>query len=1515
MSNSAHPRLPRASNLDCDIAKRFTDRPTLLDAADQILRERWHEHFPNDGLDPLTLYVASRHPHRDSTWTRPLSQVLVERYCQRQTLNLTPGDDYLTHRVQPDPSWKLDIDLHPVELLINEAAPQLLAVYRQSLVDYWSRFDASGKTPWQWFANYLRDQLHTAIEQQREANTWPGFALASARLVHDYPDPSAHGTWQNTAGLKVSHLVVDFSADGKLDTDLASALLIEHTDGNPGRDLTLLFTLTGKLYRFTSRQHLLQSVGRYWPSEDQLAPYVISIGPLTQAVFDRQALGLLDQQLRVVTQRANHYRSKLDALNMNQDLDRLTSMLDFCNDAEATQRQALSEQLPEWLRDAPGRPLMHYSNLLLDVAQGVQDANGESWLDGIDNAETFANRKISERFAMDHPDDAPSVEQIRIINYQTTAVAAPGQDAIVTTGEVTPVMFTLAQLAIGNLGLLKSGRVELSNTTGDTLPKWLNEHYLRTVISETDIATLYPAMLRERLLDDPSQRGSRQTLLTNQLRSQLPALAQELYLRGKLLDQQAVDRIAEVFEAIDDGAPHWVMRPLGFIKAPGSTVDYPCNTWLIEPLSPNGDSCLLYRPLHEDSLLQFTDRLALFVAISNPGKLQNDLLQRLPADTRRFYAHGGFLEPHLFVILEDTSATPFETPAPVKLALPPPVAKPGEALYQACVNESIQHFADQASSTAQTRWASWKALGWLLFNTLLPLAGGTLGKVAWLAQMEVALAEYVDSDTTLEPDEPRLSLVNLLVNIATLLFFHSLVRQRLEQGETAAFRGPVPSTQISALPTPTTPAVTDTALGFDLGWSRPDSHLSATQRAQLQALKAEIAAAALGPAIPNGPLRGLHLLNNRLYTLLDGNVYEAVLDTARNQMRINGPDLTPGPWLRHDEAGRWRMDLSLALKGGMPLSGQLRRLQLEKQNALSSVNELIRADKESISAKIKEQGTIDNLVAATHDDTTLQRCQDKAQALSAFWTTHLERLHTRNGLEPIKDFKKVQAFALYQDSFCQRLLRKILHMRYQPVREQLLQIARQQVTDQDLAASDAHIAATRLDRIAPLIDQMIENNKHLRQCQDALNKLASPRQPEILQWRNLAAILPATAERDLILRFLRLEGLLNRLTLVHGLSGEAPYWRDRFWRSLELGIAQRAKLLKLSDTDPEVTVRLLRSIVDQLQASARQLSHFVEHIQGNAALQTAHQLQAELDWITSHLKQDLAELPDYPPVSNLRQLRKKMPGLIETIDHGLLLAEPRGNDANTVDIPGPDSKAPTRTYHLKQGEWVELKPDNIAPRPTGVSLKRLLKGSDRLMQDARDEYARLQRASSRYLPVELEESVNHQRDRLLAQVEAIESRLTDDNETDEAQGGKDAELVSRNLRSLADDLQGKATELRMSAALGQPPRMGEVMFLVDHHQVSISAVETRTKLARSKGRPADFLDEYSISHQGQVLWYAHFHYPAMDTAKADFTAGHLKTSAQRHLSGQRHADGTGSTAEVYRSPITGAVAARYFFNL
>lgn len=1497
MNDNLHQRLAMVTDLHCQVARRFSERPTLLEVAGDILVQAWQQRQLATRHDPRALYLTTLSP-TGKAWVRPLPQVLVERYCLRRTLNLPAEEAFLSMLPDAATADRLTIDLHEVELLINETAPALLETYRQRLANFWSRASLTGETPWRWYANVLREQMRKAIDSHARDGNLSTFALAVASLVNNYPSTAERATWPNTADLKVNLLGIDFSPDAQFDADLASAVLIEQQSHQPERQLTLLYTLSGRLLAFPSRQALLETINRNWPDSLRSSPRQVNLQPTTQSVFEGQALGLLSTQLQLIDAIAGKYRSQQDAEALANELDRLTSLIDLCDTDEAARRQPLVAELPAWLRDAASRPLMRYSTLLVDVAQGYQDANGQFWLDGIDTSEAYANRLLAARLASDHPAEPLDPEHVHLVNYQTTAVAAAGQDAVIPLGEVTPVTYTLAQLAIANLGLLKAGRVELSTTDGSPLPAWMTETYLRQLVRELDVGAHYPAMLRERLLDDATERARREKLFTLQLHSQLPALAMELHLRGVLQDADISSHIGELFspQASPD-TPRWALRPLGFIKAPGSPADRPRNTWLIEPQAVTTGPCLLYRPLHPDSLLFYRDRLALLDAIATPGVLQDDLLRRLPAEDRRFYAHGGFLEPHLFTILEDTSAVPWQTPAPVTLALTDAEQAPGKALYLACVNESIQRFAEHAASSAQARWDSWKELGWLLFNTLLPLAGSTLGKVAWLAQMEVALASYVEDDA--DPTRHRLAMVDLLVNIAMLLFSHSIMRLQIEQASPSlASEDPTPAQPAAEA---VLPVIEHDRSPLDFGWARADHRLDSHQRQALEALKASPTPAELGSAVPNGPMQGLYLYRNSFYALLDNSVYEVMHDDGL--IRLIGPQQQPGPWLMRDEVGRWKVDLRLRLKGGQPLSEQLRKLRLEKQAALQASSDQLQADKAQMADKLHQVATIEKLLVAASDDSLLARCQEKIQQLSAFWVEHLERLQSHNTLQPLKEFKQLQAHALYQDSICQRLLFRILRERFTPPREQMLQIARQQAEGEELSPADIRIVTQRVGSMLPLLDRMIQSNTALEQLQINLKRLASAQQPQISSWSELASSMPASLEKELVLRFLRLESLVNRLTLTFRLSDQAKLWRDRFWSGVQLAIAQSAKLPGHANLDEEAKVRVLRSLEQQYLASSRQLDNFASLVPEEDAQHTLQGLRDEVSWLNAETRQQLSQLPDYPPVCTLTQLRSRLPGLIETAEHGLLLGEPRAGTPDIVDIPGPDSKMPTRTYQLEHEQWVEVQPAAPAPPVGKRKLTQLLKGSTALMNTAREAMQRS--VYARYLPVEIEETLLQQHDLLMARADAIEQALTASNQTDEARQGLDAEGVARSLRSLADQVKSHATQRRIEAALAQPPRMGEVQFLLEKGEVQIRAEGARVRLAKVPGRPADFIDEYSISHQGKVHWYAHFHYLANDSAKVDFTVGHLKTAEQRFMTGK----------EVYYSEITHAAGRRLFFDL
>ena len=1510
MTDTLVQRLALHTNLDCQVARRFAKRPTLLDTASDMVQARWQDHGLSANLEPASLNLVSRTPWHGTPCIRPLAHAVVEAYCSKLTLHLTEGEDYLTRHHQPDPAWALTIELCAVEQLINQVAPCLIDEHLQQLVAYWSQPDDSGQSPWSWYARYLRRVLGQSIDSHYQAGSLPSLALGTARLLHDYPKADSRQAWSNTAMLAISELSIDCSSDDTLDVDLASALLIERRHSQPAPAITLLYTLTGRLLAFSSRQALLEGIGLGWPAAASTAPRKVTILPCTGDAFEHQARGMLAQQLRAIQHVGKQSTPVPDPIALTLLVDQLSAMFDQCDDLETARRASLNERLPDWLRNADSPVLLHYSNLLADIAEGYDRAQGQFWLDGIDNAEDFANHRLSTRMQHDHPDSAPEPSQVKVINHQVTATAVPGQGGVIQAGEITPVTFSLAQLAIGNLGLLKPGKVTLTRD-GGALPAWLSESYLRTIITELDIGSAYPAMLRQKMLDDPLQRQERVQLLTRQLRSQLPAQALEMHLRGQDIDKDAAERIALALNPqLATGSPRWVIRPLGFISSPGATADHPHNTWLIEAETPARLPCLLYRPLHTPTLLQFADRLALFVALGTPGELQTDLLQRLAPDVRKIYAHGGFLEPHLFHPLDDTSQIPLSTPAPVQLAIEPASVDPGAAIYQACVEETIDRFRQHAATSEQTRVLSWGKLGWLLLNSVLPVAGKLVNTIAWLAQMEVALAAYVESADEQNPTEHRMALVNLLVNIAMLLFSHALFRERLEllpeppaepggQTPPASAAASMPQTSI----TPVQPEL------LDFSWASARRKLSTNQQQQLTSLQAVVAVSQLHSPAPSGPLGGLYLHENRLHAVIDGQPFEVTADSDTDQIRIIGPDRTLGPWLKRDQNGSWQLDLGLRLQGGMPLGKRIQQTREANRQALQDVTARIGA------ASSRAHTQTDALAAEvakmdTDDPATLKASLARVQALAQFWEQYLddfERLDTLTG--GTRDFKLNRAKLLYQAGMARQTMLSALHELYQGQREQLLKLAHKQTLGESLSDADSRIAGQRLSELAPLLDQLMDTTRILGQHQARLQQSSSRSQPDINRWYESITQLKVTREQPVALRFLHVETLINRLTFVHALGEEGLYWLERLWNGIQLVMGQRVQFLTTDIASDEAKVRLLQGLGEKLASVRRQLQNLDATQADTATKRTLAELANDLDDIDNGVKADLDELPSYPPTVTVAQLRRQLPGLIETQEHGLLLGEPRKNDASIVDVTGPDEHVPSRAYRLEDGNWVEIAHQS-EPRPAtaGKSLKRLLKESSALMRRADERLQKLEaHTSGTFLPVEIEEQVNQQREELLGQINAIEARLTAANQTDAAPREEDAAFVMQALYQQSERLSQAAPRLRTRAALAQLPRMGDVQYLIEHDQVQVSATPGRTRLAKVKGRPADFMDEYAISHDGEVLWYAHFHYPALETPKAGFIVGHLKTAAQRYLT-------SNDPGSVYRAGITPAAAQRFFFN-
>ncbi|CAK9890269.1 dermonecrotic toxin domain-containing protein [Pseudomonas fluorescens] len=1523
-----HQQIASRAPLSCAVAKRFVSRPSLLEIVSEVLIEQWVARGLDIAHSPLRLYLispaTSRHAH-----IRSVPQVLIERFCLRRTLNLTEGEDYLSPLPLADRSSQLDLDLHTVEQLINECAPWILDQYQQALVAFWGESNAHGETPWQWYGNYLHKLMKDSIDLGLRAGTLDTRQAATSRIVDAFPCQQDRAAFGNLSHLRVQSVAVDLSCVLVLDADLSSALLIEDQYNNdPQQTAAILFTLVGALVPFKSHGQFLDFLGQNWPAHLQHTPARVIISPSPGCAFAAQARGYLQQQLRLIDTIAANARTEQHATALSTVLDQVTSMLDLCTAQELVRQAKIKALLPDWLL---GSDLaLRYSLLLSKLAELNLDGRGTSWREGIEAVEVYACRLLDQRLALDHADVDFKAGEIEIINHRVDATAIGNQGTVITDGTVTVVHFSLAQLAIDNLGLLAPGRVMVEHSGGARLPEWMNETYIRTLVGELDIGSRYPQTLRQLLLE-PGQQQRRQALFTAQLQVQLPMHALELLLQDKAISEAGYKAVEWVFANHADLSPDnhnaAVLRPLALIRSPGAIADPVLNAWLIEPREPWQGPCMLYRPLHPQTLQEFDNRTALFDAICSEGPLQDDILDRLAPEVRPLYAKGGFLQPHIQRFGQGSDFAPQTIPAPATLAFTLAAEAPGTLIYQACARELIEQAQRQSTTTSQTRWNRWKTLGWLLFNTVLPLFQGNVARIGWLIQTVESTQHLLATDAGKDPLDHQLAFVDLLLTIAMIILVHVVRRDDIT---TQLGKGlPLQPAQSPGQATPLAPFTPLADIDLDFTWSRPGLHLSSAQKADLQGLASTLNASTLGSAIPHGALMGLHLHNESLWFVTTGQVFKVVLDPLTEQPRIVAADGTErfGPWLRKDEAGRWTLDLRLRLQGGMPLRQRLKSVN-DPQRVLELDNNLREQQASAITRERNFQTFVTNHINDQTPALTLYAYVTKLEQFATFWEDHLNTLEQRNEIRVLKGYKLARAKALRGRARCVQSILATVNNLHKPLRQRFKALVRSThgklPPEQEASAPPEHIRL--MDEMEPLIAKMIDNTLTLSSVQLELHKLASAQHPEIQLLELSVKQFEPQPWSKLYWHTLRCELLNNRLrlSLDDDTSEDADYWLERSWGNLEHGLVQRMSLHHLAEPPAEVRARLLDTIANHFRAALRQLGNLKPLLTEAAAQGVLERLNSDAALLLRETQSDLDEYPQsLLEHSSVRQLHNQVPGLIETADQGLVLGTPRADNADIVDVRNPQDQTTSASYQrdANSDAWLPVEPGLPAQpvaesAPTTASLGTLISHGARLAAQAREEISRLSALrTDTYLPIEFEEILQRRKRPVEAQGQAIEQALSRLNLTDQAEDGADAALQIRQLDELAGDLDQAAAKLRTQAALVQSPSMDELIYLLGKQQVRIQALGRRKLLAKNRKWPRDYLDEYVILHDNRPLWYAHFHYSAADTPKDSFTAGHLKLASQRYERGPYRVEANGSRTVVQRGPITLAQARCWFLTL
>lgn len=254
--------------------------------------------------------------------------------------------------------------------------------------------------------------------------------------------------------------------------------------------------------------------------------------------------------------------------------------------------------------------------------------------------------------------------------------------------------------------------------------------------------------------------------------------------------------------------------------------------------------------------------------------------------------------------------------------------------------------------------------------------------------------------------------------------------------------------------------------------------------------------------------------------------------------------------------------------------------------------------------------------------------------------------------------------------------------------------------------------------------------------------------------------------------------------------------------------------------------------------------------------------------------------------------------VIKTLDSKSVVGELRQGRADTpgnvVDVTDPLTGETVASYHehADSGFWQVIKPASAARVPAPAPVRRSLKTIKAQALTIRSERVGIER-SIEYQQKKLSqglraESINPREwEVMLTQhaekFDALAEELKRDRPEEAAAKALRDEYLeeARTVNRLAHKLCSQGYKL-------QRPNASNIAYLWKHGFVDINLRRERFQLLAG-----DYLTEYAIRDTDKIraampledadLWYAHFHYPAIDTSPLEPTFGHLKTKAERRF--------------------------------
>lgn len=1554
---------------------QFLPRPTFKKVVAEAFKQAMLEAYPGLKADVSHAHISQSLPSADaqpapapdppSTWRLIApSTLLIQGFIDQRTLNLSADRHRLTIDQKVENPAPLSVSMATLEKLLNEWAPQVIDVFAQALIHFWSTPSPAGVSPWLWLSRVLQVGLSAthndthrqpALTQEQSAGlgALSGFADKDQRLKLTMETP-LHAYLVN---------IDTTDAQGPRRLQIPGLALITRSIGE--RLIVMAWSLADGIEVFDSLQDFAQTLPRRIPGLADDSPVVWSAYEPEGHFFQALAQTLLDKTLRTLTALGQTARAeRWSAGRLALALDEEALMFHFFSAQGSKDFEQLVSKLPQWLTTAARADIRAYSRLLANQVAQQQSAEGKTFLDDIPTLLDFALQTLNARMQQDHPDDPVDAARIDIHD-----IAIQDLKMAWLTEDVMP----LTEFSLTYVGGKPAAFIQVKERSGLPLPTWLNASYIKNLLEEIDIGSLYISLLKANLVDDAEQVTKRKALFKSQLQAQLPLLALEHKIRDRFgFTEAGWQLVARLMKS--NAVPlnnQDCIRPLAFTLYDGASANIVGNMFVLGPRDLSSGPLVLYRPFATDSLLEFADREALMKAIRQPGELQDLVVAWLPDSVRSYYAEGGFERPHLESVV-NAGLLALLPISPAQLA---DLIIQDDALAYAFDShiEALITLSDkQTVSSSERRWILFKRYAWMLFNGLTFFVSGPLQKAAWVFQTLISIDETLQARIESDPEAAKQSVISLLLNLSQALLYEGLsfhaalnVHSRLQAPPDLPMPAPLelPTHSAPKLPAASSPAQAvsrktgpdpdaQAARAYstlDFSWFNGQPRPSTRQRAALDTFITDLDISS-GTPIEVGPLKGLINFQGNTYAVIDKKTYRisrqddgVVIQDAKQPTRL-------GPWLMSDDTGHWDFDLRLRLRGGGPKK-RIAQMREEKKQALT---QLVAEEARLMTEKLARDRvlTLTETLMATpsgREATFFERYETEFTQWSISARALIKTVQKMNDITPVPSFEaKMQALwaeltlklfkmqnhleeqrkdlplTAFSAEFKIRLSVAINQLgadNQQPYLELVEHLKKAEVLERKafdiaLMESEGILETSKLPipRDSPLADLFLKKDKHFFDrhwaviYMETLQELVLNRAASDLNAEELHAFNHLNTDV-----FVNMGWSQLRLRLQEGQIGVEHIEFYESAITLYQGLTATCEnliTLKSEHFRNEYLPSLLAAIKPLQSFAEMQLSKVIWESESSSS--ESDEPQPGPSWKTA--------LP--PAKTKTGAPRQKV---FKTTDKQVLVGVVRNRSPDDpteiVDVVDAFSQMKVSSYRRgASDEWEQI--ENLRPAtPTVVSHAKSLA---RLEADAVKLLGRVETsiqqtrafAKTSKIPVEIEEILEFKSQSLDETARQMQVLL--------AAEGPDVEPLTRSQRGIANGLiaqlelnsvrlRAEGKRLRISLITDLPPTAANIDYLKTHDQVEIVRLGKRRPMS---GPRKDYVQEYEVrSRDGKALWYAHFHYSSPDAAPAAFTAAHLKTEAHRFMSAQALYAQAGSTSDViqiYRSKITLALAEKLF---